>query len=95
MFRILSGFSVIMPQKTAEPFFTANLIRIRRIPNTCLPLSNLSLKNSERAPVSHFLSSGPTQDSNLGNHRHINSLQTLVSLFLFRETTSKGRLAQE
>jgi hypothetical protein len=54
-------------------------------------LSTLFLRISERASVSNLVSSGPTPDSNLGNHLPLRCFRTIVSLFLFRGTTSMGR----
>ncbi len=86
---VLGCFSVIiMPQKTKK---TA-LHKLLSADQADLELQppERSRENSERALGSNFLFSGPKQNSNISNHRSINSLQSLVSLFLFRRTTSKG-----
>jgi hypothetical protein len=51
-------------------------------------LSTLFLTISDRASVSNLVSSGFTQDLNLGNHFPISYLRTFVSLFLLRRTTT-------
>jgi hypothetical protein len=91
---VLGCFSVIiMPQKTKK---TA-LHKLLSADQADLELQppERSRENSERALGSNFLFSGPKQNSNISNHRPINSLQSLVSLFLFRRPEYVGSVSTD